>query len=608
MAERGSILEASPLRIIRSNTPLKAKLIKRPEADGENALSSKLVAASASTAVPPDASFCSPLRTPIRSQLTPRNSPCPKRKPEPECHGSEGAPCSILPCADSGLSSILTSPTKTKLTKTPPKRASKAETSSELEKVPIRPRPGSALSARRHRYRRSNICMSWPKPQSGSICAPEPTTFNPAGPYMDRFIPNRAIMSMEGSQVLVGQSERDIALQRDPAVRRYREDCARAAGFTLPDRVLTFSAPVLSLRARAERRVGACVESDVVTTCREVPTQPDRTLDAPGFEDDFYTNLLAWSSANCVAIGLKDQLTPDSLIYIWNATTGAISSLGDPFEVKVHSISWSLDGTLIAVGLESGECQIWDPTKNEVVRTLKFAHPSPIPATAWSSTLFATGSKSGRVSTHDLRDPRHLINEKDAHTATLCNVQFSVDGTRLASGGNDGFIKVFDVRSLDETLKYRHGGPVKALAWCPWNPSVLASGGARGDKRIHTWNASLSQRIFSAQASSVVTSLTWAPHYRELLATHGKPDNSFSIWTEQLAPVAEVPAHSDRILQAVLSPDGMTFCTVSPDNNLKFWLPFSDPAKPSKAKPNPTATRGSGPFNSVSLRNLPSLR
>jgi len=29
---------------------------------------------------------------------------------------------------------------------------------------------------------------------------------------------------------------------------------------------------------------------------------------------------------------------------------------------------------------------------------------------------------------------------------------------------------------------------VKALAWCPWKTSLLASGGGRQDKKIIFWN------------------------------------------------------------------------------------------------------------------------
>lgn len=33
-----------------------------------------------------------------------------------------------------------------------------------------------------------------------------------------------------------------------------------------------------------------------------------------------------------------------------------------------------------------------------------------------------------------------------------------------------------------------HQAAVKALAWCPWQPSLLASGGGTADRKIRFWN------------------------------------------------------------------------------------------------------------------------
>jgi len=56
---------------------------------------------------------------------------------------------------------------------------------------------------------------------------------------------------------------------------------------------------------------------------RAPPYIPDRVLDAPGFADDYYLNLMAWSTANRLAIGLAD------LVYVWDADSGSVTSLGE---------------------------------------------------------------------------------------------------------------------------------------------------------------------------------------------------------------------------------------------------------------------------------------
>ena len=48
---------------------------------------------------------------------------------------------------------------------------------------------------------------------------------------------------------------------------------------------------------------------------RKISSNPYRILDAPGLQDDFYLNLVDWSSQNILAVALE------SAVYVWNATT-----------------------------------------------------------------------------------------------------------------------------------------------------------------------------------------------------------------------------------------------------------------------------------------------
>lgn len=83
---------------------------------------------------------------------------------------------------------------------------------------------------------------------------------------------------------------------------------------------------------------------------------PDRILDAPDIVDDYYLNLLDWSSKNVVAVALG------TTVYLWNAESGAIEQLlkttiADDY---ISSISWAEDGRTLAVGFNNHEIQLWD--------------------------------------------------------------------------------------------------------------------------------------------------------------------------------------------------------------------------------------------------------
>jgi cell division cycle 20-like protein 1 (cofactor of APC complex) len=54
---------------------------------------------------------------------------------------------------------------------------------------------------------------------------------------------------------------------------------------------------------------------------RKVATTPFKVLDAPALQDDFYLNVVDWSHANVLSVGLA------SSVYLWNAATSKIVKL-----------------------------------------------------------------------------------------------------------------------------------------------------------------------------------------------------------------------------------------------------------------------------------------
>jgi cell division cycle 20-like protein 1 (cofactor of APC complex) len=56
---------------------------------------------------------------------------------------------------------------------------------------------------------------------------------------------------------------------------------------------------------------------------RKIPKTPFKVLDAPALKDDYYLNLLDWSSSNILAVGLASN------IYLWSAVTSRVTKLAD---------------------------------------------------------------------------------------------------------------------------------------------------------------------------------------------------------------------------------------------------------------------------------------
>lgn len=80
---------------------------------------------------------------------------------------------------------------------------------------------------------------------------------------------------------------------------------------------------------------------------RNVCKTPYRVLDAPELADDFYLNLVDWSSTNVLGVGLG------SCVYLWTAHTAAVSKLCDlsASNDTISSVSWVQKARLLQLSV-----------------------------------------------------------------------------------------------------------------------------------------------------------------------------------------------------------------------------------------------------------------
>ena len=360
-----------------------------------------------------------------------------------------------------------------------------------------------------------------------------------------------------------------------PDAIAYESSLASACGVSLNTRILAFkpappeSSKPIDLRSQYNRPLKPANASSAQFR-RRVLTAPERVLDAPGLMDDYYLNLLDWSSGNQVAIGLERN------VYVWSAEAGTVSCLLETSpDTYVSSVKWSGDGAYVGVGLGSGETQIWDVEEGTKLRSM-YGHDTRVGVLGWNKHILSTGARSGLVYNHDVRIAQHKVAELISHTAEVCGLEWRSDGSQLATGGNDNLVSIWDARSLGapKFQKTNHRAAVKALSWCPWQPNLLATGGGSYDRHIHFWNTTTGARTNSIDTGSQVTSLRWSNHYREIVSSSGFPDNSLSIWSyPTLVRNVEIPAHETRVLHSCLSPDGQMLATAGKNCPMDLSVP-----------------------------------
>jgi cell division cycle protein 20 (cofactor of APC complex) len=387
-------------------------------------------------------------------------------------------------------------------------------------------------------------------------------------------------LALEGLNIDDEEEESRTRTKTAPSAAAYQSTLASACGINTTQRILAFkpappeSSKPIDLRTQYNRPLKPSSGVNAQSR-RRIPSAPERVLDAPGLVDDYYLNLLDWSSGNQVAIGLERS------VYVWSADSGSVSSLLEcPADTYISSVKWSGDGAYVGVGLGTGEVQIWDVEEQTKLRSM-FGHETRVGVMGWNKHILSTGARSGLVYNHDVRIAQHKIAELVSHTGEVCGLEWRADGAQLATGGNDNMVNIWDARSLvaPKFTKSNHRAAVKAVAWCPWQSNLLATGGGSNDRQIYFWNTTTGARINHIATDSQVTSLRWSTHYKEIVSTGGFPDNSLSIWSYPTGVKnMEVPAHESRVLHSCLSPDGQMLATAAADESLKFWKVFEKKA------------------------------
>ena len=260
---------------------------------------------------------------------------------------------------------------------------------------------------------------------------------------------------------------------------------------------------------------------------------------------------------------------------LWDTNSGEIlfrlsgQSVGTTigYNLGVGQISFSPDGSRLAVANMDGVPKIWDLNAQREVLTLVVDEIAPAKAIAYSSDgkLLATAGDEGIVWVWDAEDGAQI------YTRTLGGVihslSFSPEGTRLAAASEDGNVKIWEAATgqVEYSLPRQSGlYDINFLA-----DGRFATAGQDGATRV--WDQASGQQLLTlAGPTSTVISVAGSPDGK-WIAT-GAYDGSLRIWDanpgrEQLT----IPGHVGIVWNVAYSPDGNQIASASVDGFLKLW-------------------------------------
>jgi serine/threonine protein kinase len=189
---------------------------------------------------------------------------------------------------------------------------------------------------------------------------------------------------------------------------------------------------------------------------------------------------------------------------------------------------------------------------------------------------FTTKSTPGATSSTSPLSVGTTLYSYRGHASIVTTVGWSPDGKRIASGGQDGTVQVWDASNGGNVYTYRgNGGYVTSVSWSH-DSKRIASGSA--NNTVQVWDAVNGEQVYIHRQQTndyydEVYAVAWSPDGKRIASGGGFSgiDATVEVWDAVNGDhVFIYRGHSSQVTSVSWSPDGKRIASAS-DTKVQVW-------------------------------------
>ena len=302
-------------------------------------------------------------------------------------------------------------------------------------------------------------------------------------------------------------------------------------------------------------------------------------LDAVGLNTTSPSQLIDFNQDGVLAVALGNT------VYLWSETMQSCQFR--EFEVNISALAWTQSGLVLS---GQGHVELYDAKTAEVINVFD-DHVGDCTSISSSGYRLATGGVDGYVKIYDLR--AETITQGNVHHGGISKLNWSPDGLMLAAAGhftNQISILASGIHKV-QRKKISLKSPIGGMQWLGSN--YLFVGEKDNNGSIHRFTIKNEGEDGLYLSGLPVHGLGWTDPYG-LFVAHGDTRGSWELLTPDFHQTIEVTdGHEAPILNMTVSQDQVHMATISLDESLHIWSLKPNVKSPSRTSNSPFRFRRS---------------